>query len=389
MTLKVAKRGRVAPFIVMDVLRAANARAAAGADVLHLEMGQPATGAPKGVIAAARRMLESDPLGYTESQGLIALRQRIAAYYRRTQGVDVDPERIVVTTGASGGFVLGFLAGFEPGDRVALADPGYPAYRNILTGLGVEPVGLPAGPETRFQPSVALLEQAGKLDGLIVASPSNPTGTMLGPDELRALVDYCDARGIRLVSDEIYHGITYGAPAVSALRFTDTAIVVNSFSKYFSMTGWRIGWMVLPNDEAFARAVECLAQNLYISPPTLSQYAAAAAFDCTDELDANVARYAENRRILLEEFPRAGLYRLAPAEGAFYLYANVRHLTDDSEEFCRRMLVETDVAAAPGTDFDKSRGRGYVRFSFAGGTSDMTEAARRLNAWLPKAATRG
>ena len=384
MTLKVAKRGLVAPFIVMDVLRAANARAATGADVLHLEMGQPATGAPQAVIAAARRMLDTDPLGYTEARGLAALRERIAAYYRQTQDLDVDPDRIVVTTGASGGFVLGFIAGFDPGDRVALADPGYPAYRNILTALGVEPVPLPAGPDTRFQPSIALLEKAGKLDGLIVASPSNPTGTMLSADELRALTEYCAVRGIRLVSDEIYHGITYGAPAVSALRFTDRAIVVNSFSKYFSMTGWRIGWMVLPNDDAYTRAVECLAQNLYISPPTLSQFAAAAAFDCSAELDANVARYAANRKILLDELPRAGLDRLAPADGAFYLYADVRQLTNDSEEFCRCMLEETGVATAPGTDFDQGRGRGYVRFSFAGATADMTEAAKRLKAWLPR-----
>ena len=384
MTLKVAKRGLVAPFIVMDVLRAANARAATGADVLHLEMGQPATGAPQAVIAAARRMLDTDPLGYTEARGLAALRERIAAYYRQTQDLDVDPDRIVVTTGASGGFVLGFIAGFEPGDRVALADPGYPAYRNILTALGIEPVPLPAGPDTRFQPSIALLEKAGKLDGLIVASPSNPTGTMLSADELRALTEYCAVRGIRLVSDEIYHGITYGAPAVSALRFTDRAVVVNSFSKYFSMTGWRIGWMVLPIDDAYTRAVECLAQNLYISPPTLSQFAAAAAFDCSAELDANVARYAANRKILLDELPRAGLDRLAPADGAFYLYADVRQLTNDSEEFCRRMLEETGVATAPGTDFDQGRGRGYVRFSFAGATADMTEAAKRLKAWLPK-----
>jgi len=383
-TLKVAKRGLVAPFIVMDVLRAANARAATGADVLHLEMGQPATGAPQAVIAAARRMLDTDPLGYTEARGLAALRERIAAYYRQTQDLDVDPDRIVVTTGASGGFVLGFIAGFDPGDRVALADPGYPAYRNILTALGIEPVPLPAGPDTRFQPSIALLEKAGKLDGLIVASPSNPTGTMLSADELRALTEYCAVRGIRLVSDEIYHGITYGAPAVSALRFTDRAVVVNSFSKYFSMTGWRIGWMVLPIDDAYTRAVECLAQNLYISPPTLSQFAAAAAFDCSAELDANVARYAANRKILLDELPRAGLDRLAPADGAFYLYADVRQLTNDSEEFCRRMLEETGVATAPGTDFDQGRGRGYVRFSFAGATADMTEAAKRLKAWLPK-----
>ncbi len=380
MALKVSRRGAVPPFIVMDVLRAANERAQEGADIVHLEVGQPGTPAPRGVIEAAKAALEGDRLGYTEALGLPPLRQRIADHYQTMYGVEIAPERVVVTTGSSGGFVLAFLAAFDVGDRVALADPSYPAYRNILLALGVEPVCLPSGPETRFQPTVELLEAAGgKLDGLIVASPSNPSGTMLGEDELSALVDYCRARDIRLISDEIYHGVTYTMPSTTALRFTDQAVVINSFSKYFSMTGWRIGWMVLPDD--LDRSVECLKQNLFISAPTLSQHAAAAAFDCTEELDDNVAAYAANRALLLEELPKVGFERLAPADGAFYIYADVSNLTNDSEAFCRRMLMEAGVATAPGNDFDTGRGRGYLRISFAGPMEDMEKAISRLADW--------
>jgi aspartate/methionine/tyrosine aminotransferase len=380
LALKVARRGVVPPFIAMEVLRDANARAAAGEEVLHLEVGQPGSGAPQAVIDAAKRALDQDQLGYTEALGIPVLRRRIARHYRDTYGVDVDPERVVVTTGSSGAFLLGFLAAFDAGDRVALAAPGYPAYRNILAALGIEPVELLAGPETRFQPSVALLErQTGRFDGLIVGSPSNPAGTMLDAESFRQLFDYCRRSGIRLVSDEIYHGITYGMTATTALALGDEAIVINSFSKYFSMTGWRLGWMILPRD--LLRPVECLAQNLFISPPTLSQLAALAAFDCRAELDANVRRYAANRALLLAELPRAGFDRLAPADGAFYIYADVAHLTNDSEAFCRRMLAETGVAATPGVDFDTQRGSGFIRFSFAGATADIAAAAGRLIAW--------
>lgn len=380
MALKISKRGEIPPFIVMDVLRAANRREAAGEDVLHLELGEPATGAPGAVIAAARAALDSEPLGYTEALGRAALRQRIARHYHDTQNVAVDPERVVVTTGSSAAFVLSFLSAFDVGDRVALADPGYPGYRNILSALGIEPVCLPVGPETRFQLTPALLETIdGRLDGLIVASPSNPTGTMLGAEEMEALAAYCRHRGVRLISDEIYHGIAYGGSGVTALRFSEDAVVVNSFSKYFSMTGWRIGWMIVPPD--LLRSIECLAQNVYISPPTLSQHAAQAAFDCTAELDRNVARYAENRHLLLERLPAAGFERFAPADGAFYLYADIAHLTNDSEAFCRQMLVDTGVAATPGTDFDQARGRSFMRFSFSGATADMEKAVRRLAAW--------
>ncbi|HUJ98990.1 MAG TPA: aminotransferase class I/II-fold pyridoxal phosphate-dependent enzyme [Stellaceae bacterium] len=380
MALKLGRRGQVPPFIAMDVLRAANERAAAGADVLHLEVGQPSTPAPAAVLAAARTALGAETLGYTDALGLPALREAIAAHYRDAYGVAVEPARVVVTTGSSGAFLLAFLAAFDPGDRVAMAAPGYPAYRNILTALDLVPVELPAGPAERYQMTLELLRShAGRLDGLIVASPANPTGTMIAPDELAALARYCRDMGIRFVSDEIYHGIVYGARAATALATSAEAIVVNSFSKYFSMTGWRLGWMVVPPD--MLRAVECLAQNLYISPPALSQHAALAAFGCRAELDANVARYAANRALLLAELPKAGFTRFAPADGAFYLYADVAHLTNDSPEFCRRMLREIGVACTPGIDFDPARGHASLRISFAGSTEAMEEAARRLKSW--------
>ena len=381
MALKVSRRGQIPPFIVMDVMRAANERAAAGADVLHLEVGQPATGAPAGVIAAAHAALGNDRLGYTEAFGLPALRERIAGHYRDAYKIVIDPARIVLTTGSSGAFVLAFLAAFEAGDRVALAAPSYPAYRNILTALGLIPIELEAGPAQRYQATVELVQNCPEpIDGLIVASPANPTGTMLSPSELAGLAQHCSASGIRLISDEIYHGLTYGSiTATTAAAFSDDAIVVNSFSKYFSMTGWRLGWMIVP--PSLLRAVECLAQNFFISPPSLSQHAALAAFDCHDELQRNLARYAENRALLLSELPRAGLDRLAPADGAFYLYADVGHLTNDSAEFCRRMLIETGIACTPGTDFDRARGNATLRISFAGSTATMAEAARRLRNW--------
>lgn len=379
--LKISTRGHVPPFIVMDVLRAANERAAMGEDVLHLEVGQPGTPAAGPVLDAARRALEGDLIGYTDAQGRPSLRARLARHYQEIYGVEVDPARIMVTTGSSGGFLLGFLAAFDVGDRVALAVPGYPAYRNILTALGIEPVLLMSEAEHRFQPTPELLDGVdGRLDGLIVASPSNPTGTMLGRNEMQALVEACRERSIRLISDEIYHGIAYVDPAVSALELSQDAVIINSFSKYFSMTGWRLGWMVLPED--LVRPAECLGQNFFISAPTLSQIAGEAAFDCRAELDTYVAAYARNRAFLLEELPKAGFDRLAPADGAFYLYADVAHLTNDSENFCRRMLAETGVAVAPGVDFDPARGNRFLRFSFAGPEADMADAIRRLKEWL-------
>lgn len=382
MPLKVSTRGRIDPFIVMDVMREANALAAAGEDIVHLEVGQPGTPAPARVREAATAAIRDERLGYTDALGIPALRERISTHYESMYGVDVAPERIVVTTGSSGGFLLAFLAAFDVGDRVALAAPGYPAYRNILSALGVEPVVVETRVEDRFQPTPAVIGNvAGDLDGLIVASPSNPTGTMIGDLEMRALTTLAAQNSIRFISDEIYHGITYGHDAVTALAYDDEAIVINSFSKYFSMTGWRLGWLVVP--ESMMRSVECLAQNLFISSPTLSQYAALAAFDSHDELRENVAKYARNRDILLADLPGVGFDRLAPADGAFYVYADVAQLTNDSNEFCRRMLTEAYVATTPGLDFDPYRGNSFVRFSFAGTEDDMRRAIDRLSAWRP------
>ena len=382
MALKTAKRGEIPPFIVMEVMRAAAERASSGAIVLHMEVGQPGTGAPQGVIDAARVALDQHRIGYTVALGIPELRAAIAGHYRDYYGVDVPVERIVVTTGSSGGFLLSFLSAFDQGDRVALAAPGYPCYRNILAALGVEPVSLMTTVADRFQPTPELLDKAradGPIHGLIVASPSNPTGTMLGREELQALVDYCRVHDIRLISDEIYHGITFHHRADTAAEFAAEAIVINSFSKYFAMTGWRLGWMIVPED--LMRPVESLAQNLFISAPTLSQVAAVAAFDCRDELEANVARYAANRELLLAELPKAGFTDLAPADGAFYIYADVGHLTNDSEEFCRRILNEVGVAVTPGVDFDPWRGNRFLRFSFAESTEEIAAAAAALRKW--------
>jgi len=382
MTLKASARGLVPPFIAMDVLRAANAREAAGERVIHLEVGQPGTPAPAAVLDAARRALADSKIGYTDAEGIAPLRAAIAAHYRDQYGVAFDPAEIVVTTGSSAAFQLAFLAAFEPGDRVALAAPGYPAYRNVLSALGLETVLIEVGENAHYQPNPELLADIPDLAGLIVASPANPTGTMIAPAELRRLADYCRERGIRLVSDEIYHGIVYEGDAATAREFGREAIVVNSFSKYYSMTGWRLGWMLVPPD--LARSVECLAQNFYISPPALSQLAAVVAFDCRAELDAHVARYRVNRDLLVATLKKAGLSRFAPAEGAFYLYADVSALTRDSEAFCREMLAEIGVATTPGADFDPIHGQDWLRLSFAGSTDDIEEAAQRLAAWLPK-----
>ncbi|MDJ0683619.1 MAG: aminotransferase class I/II-fold pyridoxal phosphate-dependent enzyme [Alphaproteobacteria bacterium] len=383
MTLKTSRRGEIPPFIVMEVMRAAAERAATQEAVYHLEVGQPGTPAPQGVIEAAQAALAEQRLGYTVALGLPELRTAIARHYAEDYGVSVPMERIALTTGSSGGFLLSFLACFEPGDRVALVAPGYPCYRHILSVLGIEPVIIETGLRDRYQPSPALLDAArartGALDGLIVASPSNPTGTMLPKAEMAALAAYCDAEGIRFISDEIYQGVTYGRGFETALSHSDTAVVVNSFSKYFSMTGWRLGWLVLPED--LMKPVERLAQNLFISPPTLSQAAAIAAFDCKEELEANVARYAANRDLLLRELPKAGFSELAPSDGAFYLYADIAAMTNDSQGFCARMLAETGVAATPGLDFDEDRGNATMRFSFAGDPSEIAAAAEALKVW--------
>src|SRR5438552_2134309 len=313
MSGKLSRRGSVDPFIVMDVMAAAAEKEAAGDSVIHLEVGQPSTPAPQSALAAAHAALDADRIGYVAALGIPALRERIARHYREAYGVDISPERVIVTTGSSGGFPLAFLASFDAGDRVALAAPGYPAYRNILTALDLEAVDLPTSAADRFQPTVEALNKVGRIDGLIVASPSNPTGTMVGHAEMKALAAWCTENGVRLISDEIYHGIVYEGDTVSAVEVSDQAIVVNSFSKYFSMTGWRVGWLVVPSD--LVRPIERLSQNFFISVPTLSQHAALAAFDGKDELDGHVRRYRTNRDLLLAGLPAAGFDRFAPAEG--------------------------------------------------------------------------
>src|SRR6266849_9629196 len=377
-----SRRGLVPPFIAMDVLREALAREAAGHSVIHLEVGQPGTPAPQAVLDAAREALAQDRLGYTDALGIPQLREAIAEHYREQYGVAIDPGDIVVTTGSSAAFQLAFLAAFEPGDRVALASPGYPAYRNILTALDIEPALIAVGENAHYQPTPELLAEAGRLDGLIIASPANPTGTMIPAADLARLSAWCGDRGIRLISDEIYHGITYETAAATARAYGREAVIVNSFSKYYSMTGWRLGWMLVPPD--LARSVECLSQNFYISPPALSQLAALPVFGCRAELDAHVVRYRQNRDLLIGTLADAGLTRLAPAEGAFYLYVDISSLTRDSAEFCRRLLAETGVALTPGLDFDPIDGGGWVRLSFAGATEDVTEAAHRLANWLTR-----
>ena len=383
MALKVSRRGMIPPFIVMDVMQAAAAREIRGKAVYHMEVGQPGTPAPRGVIAAAKNALDCERLGYAVAVGLPDLRAAIANHYSKFYDVEIDPQRIVVTTGSSTGFVLSFLSAFDVGDRVAMALPGYPCYRNIVSALGIEPVLLMADMEHRFQPTPELLEMAakkgGKIDGLIVASPSNPTGTMLKENAMGQLLDYCVANDIRLVSDEIYHGLTYEVEACTALSYNHNSIIINSFSKYFSMTGWRLGWMVVPED--LVRAVECLTQNLFISAPTLSQIAGIAAFKCKEELETNKQKYSKNRDLLINKLPMAGFGQFAPIDGAFYIYADVSDLTEDSLLFCQRILDETGVAITPGKDFDPVRGHRFVRFSFSESTKEVEGAMTALLNW--------
>lgn len=379
--MKTSRRGAVDPFIVMDVMEAARAAEAAGRDIIHMEVGQPSTPAPRRALEAAAAAMRAGPMGYTVALGLPELREGIADLYRRRHGLSLDPRRVVVTAGSSGAFTLAFLAALEAGGRMALGDPSYPSYRNILKALGVEPLRIETGEADRWQPTAAALAAPELPDwqALLVASPANPTGAMLDRGRLAELAAACRARGAWLISDEIYHGLTYGAPAVTALEVDDDAIVINSFSKYWSMTGWRIGWMVVP--DAMVRMVERLAQNLFICPPHVSQVAALAALEAEEDCEANRAVYARNREVLMEALPRAGFARLAPPDGAFYLYADVSDRTDDSRAFCARMLNEAGVAATPGVDFDPVRGDKTVRFSFARSESEMIEGARRLRDW--------
>ena len=376
---------RVPAFRVMDVITAANARAAeigpAGPAVLRMEVGQPGTGLPEGAKRAVEAALRGgNPMGYTEALGLPSLRAALSTHIRNWYGVELPARQIAITTGASGAFPLAFLAAFEAGDEVALAAPYYPPYLNILVALGLKPVVVPCGAETGFQPTPAMLDALPRRpEGLIVASPANPTGSMLTPEALRELAVYCHTRGIRLVSDEIYHGLTYGKPAASAAQFSPSAIVINSFSKYFSMTGWRVGWMVMPDD--LIRPIERLTQNLFISAPYPSQIAAEAALSCHEELQGHRTTYAASREILIQGLRQAGFTTFPPPDGAFYIYADVSAFSPDSADFCARLLAEQNIAATPGHDFDAAHGGQFVRFSYCAPLPDIEQAVARLYAF--------
>jgi aspartate/methionine/tyrosine aminotransferase len=376
-------RSNVPSFMAMDVMTAAARLEAQGRRIVHMEVGQPAAGAPSTALAAVRAALGAGPHGYTETLGIASLRRRIARAYSEWHGLDIDPECIVVTTGSSAGIMLAFLAACEPGDRVAVALPGYPPYRHVLTALGCEPVGIETTAQTRWSiTGETLLAQhrLRPLKALVVGSPANPTGTMMTAQALAALIGCAADAGIAVISDEIYHGLDYAFAAESAARLSGDAIIINSFSKYFCMTGWRIGWMVVP--PPLVRAVERLQQNLAISVPTLSQIAAEAAFDGRAELEQVKAGYEENRRILLDGLPRVGLTSFLPVDGAFYLYADISRFSGDSFEFATRMLAEAGVAATPGVDFDPLHGRKFLRLCYAGSRQDMRDAVERIGNWL-------
>ncbi len=379
--MRSSRRSEVDPFIVMDVMEQARVAEAAGRDIVHMEVGQPGTPAPAGARAALAEAMQSGAaMGYTVALGLPALRARIARLYRDWYGIDLNPDRVIVTPGSSGAFLLAFTRLFEAGDRVGLGLPGYPSYRQILKALSLEPVGIESRMANRLQPMPGDLPA--DLAGLIVASPGNPSGTMLDRAALAALIEACAANGTAFVSDEIYHGIQYEGRAVSALEISDDLVVINSFSKYFSMTGWRIGWMVVPETEI--RAYERLAQNLFICPSHASQLAALAAMDCDAELQANLAVYTENRRLMLDGLPQAGFTRIAPPDGAFYVYADISDLTDDSLTFAQEVLAQAGVAVTPGLDFDPNRGARTLRFSYATSTPRIAEGLERLRGFMAR-----
>lgn len=376
--MRLSRRSEVDPFIVMDVMEAAAKAEAEGRHIVHMEVGQPGTPAPSGARETLARAMDAGSLGYTVALGLPELRRKIAALYGERYGVDLSPERVVITSGSSGGFILAFTALFDTGDRVALGAPGYPSYRQILSALDLRPVDIETRAQDRYQPVPELLPD--DIQGLIVASPANPSGTMLDKPALSALIGATADRGASFVSDEIYHGLDYGFRPVTALEITNDAYVINSFSKYFSMTGWRVGWMVVPEDHV--RAVERLAQNLFICPPHASQVAALAAMDCTEELEANIAVYKKNRELMLAGLSEAGFDHIAPPDGAFYIYADVSEFTEDSRAFAAEILAEAGVAVTPGLDFDKGRGKGTLRFSYARSTGDIAEGLERLKRFM-------
>jgi aspartate/methionine/tyrosine aminotransferase len=385
--LTASGRSDVPPFMVMDVMAAADRIEAAGGHVIHMEVGQPAAPAPRTAIEAAHAALEQGRIDYTSALGIASLRARIARHYRDVYGCAVDPERVVVTTGSSGAFILAFLALFEPGDRVAVTVPGYPPYRHILTALGCEPVLIETHGDTRHAltgEALLAMHRRTPLKGVLVGSPANPTGTMMSREALTSLISSAEGEGIRFISDEIYHGLDYAFPAVTAAELSPHALVINSFSKYFCMTGWRVGWMVVP--APLVRPIERLQQNLSISVPTLSQVAAEAAFEGRDEMEKVKRGYEENRRILIAGLPQAGLKKFLPADGAFYLYADVSEFTSDSFDFAKQMLDQAHVAATPGIDFDPVHGHRYIRFSYARSADDMREAVARITRWLTQGA---
>jgi aspartate/methionine/tyrosine aminotransferase len=377
--MRVSRRSSVDPFIVMDVMEAARKAEAAGRHIIHMEVGQPGTGAPEAALRAVRQKMAQDSLGYTVALGLPALRNRIADLYGQWYDVDLNPERVIITPGSSGGFILAFTALFDTGDRVGIGAPGYPSYRQILRALDLCPVDIETAAENRFQPVPKDLEGQ-DLAGLMVASPANPTGTMLGESELGALIDAAAGQGASFISDEIYHGIEYEKKAVTALQVSDDVYVINSFSKYFSMTGWRIGWLVVPEDHV--RVIERIAQNMFICAPHVSQIAALAAMDATDESDTNMGVYRANRDLMLNGLPDAGLTKIAPPDGAFYVYADVSDWTDDSRAFAAEILETAGVACTPGLDFDPKRGHQTLRFSYARSTQDIAEGLARMKTFL-------
>ena len=381
-TLKISDRSKMPPFMAMDVMRLAAELDAAGGDIVHLEVGQPSSSAPQLVIKAlCDSMTKQKTHGYAVALGIPELRQRIAKHYQDWYNIDLDSNRVAVTVGSSMAFAISFLAAFDVGDRIAIPNPGYPAYRNLMLGMGLEPVILPAGPSEGWLPRLQDMEKWEKLpDGLMIASPHNPTGVVIPDDELKNICQWCKKNGVRLISDEIYHGLSYTDRCETALKYNDDVIVINSLSKYFSMTGWRVGWMILP--EKLVNSAEKLAQNLYISAPTPNQIAAVKAFDCMEELDEHVNRYKENRQVLLSGLPAEFLGKAAPCDGAFYIYADISLLSDDSISFAKELLDETGVATTPGVDFDPVRGHRYLRLSFAGSTKSMHEAVNRINSFV-------
>ena len=377
--MRSSTRSEVDPFIVMDVMEAARRAEAEGRHIIHMEVGQPGTGAPQAATHALARAMEAGPLGYTVALGLPDLRARIARLYGDWYDVDLDPGRVVITSGASGGFLLAFNVLFDSGDRVGIGAPGYPSYRQILRALGLQPVDIETTAEHRFQPAAGDLKGR-NLAGLLVASPANPSGTMLDTPALSALIGAAHAADAAFISDEIYHGIEYERKAVTALEVSNDVYVINSFSKYFSMTGWRVGWMVVPADHV--RRVERLAQNMFICAPHASQVAALAAMDAIEELEANMDVYRANRALMLEGLVAAGITDFAPPDGAFYVYADVSSFCDDSRAFCSEVLTEAGVAITPGLDFDPVRGGRTVRFSYARSTADIEEGLARLKAFM-------